>query len=74
MEEDAKIWGVIKTGSNQDGAASHPITAPSGDQQMALLRHVYSIYDINPSTVQYIEAHGNSSKSFKNLDSKVQLV
>jgi len=49
---------VIKTGSNQDGSAAHPITAPSGDQQYALLEHVYKTNFIDPGSIQYIEAHG----------------
>jgi len=49
---------VIKTGSNQDGSAAHPITAPSGDQQYALLEHVYKTNTIDPGSIQYIEAHG----------------
>lgn len=57
-QQNAKIWGVIKTGSNQDGAGAQPITAPSGDQQYALLEHVYKTNFIDPASIQYIEAHG----------------
>jgi len=46
------------SGCNQDGKASTPITAPSGEQQKVLLQKIYSSYGISPSTVQYIEAHG----------------
>jgi len=52
------IWGVIKTGCNQDGRMAQPITAPSGIQQQKLLDHVYSSTQTDPSTIQYIEAHG----------------
>jgi len=57
-QQNAKIWGVIKTGSNQDGSAAHPITAPSGDKQYALLEHVYTRHNVDPGSIQYIEAHG----------------
>ncbi|XP_052816231.1 phenolphthiocerol/phthiocerol polyketide synthase subunit C-like isoform X2 [Mya arenaria] len=58
--DNDKIWGVIVTGTNQDGRAAQPMTAPSGSQQQALFKHVYTKYDIDPSTIQYIEAHDKS--------------
>lgn len=58
LEDGNKIWGILKTGSNQDGRVSQPITAPSGEQQEELLRKVYSKYNVNPTTLQYIETHG----------------
>ncbi|WAQ97493.1 PPSD-like protein [Mya arenaria] len=61
LRDSDKVWGVIVTGTNQDGRASQPMTAPSGNQQQALLKHVYTKYDIDPSTVQYIEAHGTGT-------------
>ncbi|XP_052816270.1 phenolphthiocerol synthesis polyketide synthase type I Pks15/1-like isoform X1 [Mya arenaria] len=59
--DNDKIWGVIVTGTNQDGRAAQPMTAPSGSQQQALFKHVYTKYDIDPSTIQYIEAHGTGT-------------
>ena len=58
MEDGDKIWGIVMSGCNQDGKASTPITAPSGEQQKVLLQKIYSSYEISPSTVQYIETHG----------------
>ncbi|XP_071133182.1 phenolphthiocerol/phthiocerol polyketide synthase subunit C-like [Mytilus edulis] len=55
------IWGLIATGCNQDGQSNTPITAPSSDQQQALLKEVYSKYQVDPKTVQYIEAHGTGT-------------
>lgn len=60
---NSKIWGVIKTGTNQDGATAHPITAPSAEQQYSLLSHVYTSHSIDPSSVQYIEAHGKVNQT-----------
>ncbi|WAQ97510.1 PPSD-like protein [Mya arenaria] len=61
LRDNDKVWGVVVTGTNQDGRAAQPITAPSGNQQKALFKHVYTKYDIDPSTVQYIEAHGTGT-------------
>ena len=58
MSDGNKIWGIVKTGSNQDGRVSQPITAPSGDQQEELLKKVYKQYNVDPTSLQYIEAHG----------------
>ncbi|XP_052791178.1 phenolphthiocerol/phthiocerol polyketide synthase subunit B-like isoform X2 [Mya arenaria] len=65
LRDNDKVWGVVVTGTNQDGRAAQPITAPSGNQQKALFKHVYTKYDIDPSTVQYIEAHGYFQKQTK---------
>lgn len=56
-----RIWGIVMSGCNQDGKASTPITAPSGQQQKTLLQNIYSHYNISPSTIQYIEAHGTGT-------------
>ncbi|XP_060068232.1 phenolphthiocerol/phthiocerol polyketide synthase subunit C-like [Ylistrum balloti] len=56
-----KIWCVIVTGCNQDGHTATPITAPSGRQQSALLERIYHDYDVDPKTIQYIEAHGTGT-------------
>ncbi|KAG9334356.1 hypothetical protein JZ751_008242 [Albula glossodonta] len=55
------IWGVIsRTVVNQDGRFATPITRPSMDQQEELLHRIYSA-EIDPSHVQYIEAHGTGT-------------
>ncbi|XP_045205432.2 phenolphthiocerol/phthiocerol polyketide synthase subunit C-like [Mercenaria mercenaria] len=61
LHDRNKIWGIIKTGSNQDGHTAQPITAPSGEQQEKLLKKVYSQYNLDPISLQYIEAHGTGT-------------
>ncbi|XP_060602185.1 phthioceranic/hydroxyphthioceranic acid synthase-like [Ruditapes philippinarum] len=61
LRDKNNIWGIIKTGSNQDGHVAQPITAPSGQQQEALMRKIYSQYNIDPTCLQYIEAHGTGT-------------
>ncbi|XP_064600728.1 putative inactive phenolphthiocerol synthesis polyketide synthase type I Pks15 [Liolophura sinensis] len=56
-----KIWAIVKTASNQDGRMASPITAPSGQQQLALLKETYGRHGIDPCSVQYIEAHGTGT-------------
>ena len=58
MKDGNKIWAVVKTGTNQDGRASQPITAPSAEQQGKLFEKVYTTFHVDPATIQYIEAHG----------------
>ncbi|XP_069109725.1 uncharacterized protein [Argopecten irradians] len=57
-----RIWATIRTDCNQDGRTTKPITAPSEVQQRQLLRDIYlHSYQINPSDVQYTEAHGTGT-------------
>ncbi|XP_036616421.1 6-methylsalicylic acid synthase-like [Trichosurus vulpecula] len=61
LEDCNKIWGVINFSAvNQDGRSVTPITRPSQKQQEKLLESIYSSH-INPSIVQYIEAHGTGT-------------
>jgi acyl transferase domain-containing protein len=59
LEDRNKIWGIVQTGTNQDGYMAQPITAPSAVQQEKLLHKLYSQYNVDPSTLQYFECHGN---------------
>ncbi|KAL3871073.1 hypothetical protein ACJMK2_039094 [Sinanodonta woodiana] len=61
LKKNRKIWAIITTGCNQDGSTMHPITAPSGPQQVELLRTVYEGQNIDKSRIQYIEAHGTGT-------------
>ncbi|KAL3871081.1 hypothetical protein ACJMK2_039101 [Sinanodonta woodiana] len=61
LKLNRKIWAIITTGCNQDGSTMHPITAPSGPQQVELLRTVYEGQNIDKSKIQYIEAHGTGT-------------
>ncbi|XP_060084446.1 uncharacterized protein LOC132563711 [Ylistrum balloti] len=62
LKNGRNIWATIRTGCNQDGQTVRPITAPSGIQQNRLLHDIYlHSNNINPSHVQYIEAHGTGT-------------
>ncbi|GJM16961.1 MAG: hypothetical protein DHS20C13_22880 [Thermodesulfobacteriota bacterium] len=56
------IYGVIlASGINQDGK-TNGITAPSTNSQIALQKSLYQRFDIDPSSISYIEAHGTGTK------------
>ncbi len=55
------IHGVIVgSGVNQNGK-SNGLTAPNGRAQEQLERSVYDRFEINPETIQVVEAHGTGS-------------
>ncbi len=55
------VHGVISgSGINQDGR-SNGLTAPNGRAQERLERSVYDRFEINPETIQVVEAHGTGS-------------
>ncbi|SBO17133.1 beta-ketoacyl synthase N-terminal-like domain-containing protein [Carnobacterium divergens] len=57
-----RIYSVIKgTHINQDGASAG-ITAPNGNAQISLLTEIWEKYGIDPSYIDYIEAHGTGTK------------
>ncbi|XP_046573681.1 hybrid PKS-NRPS synthetase pytA-like [Haliotis rubra] len=62
LHDGDNIWGTIVTGLNQDGRQVTPITAPSGKQQQELLNDIYTRHGIDPTEVDYIEAHGTGTK------------
>ena len=56
-----RIYAVIRgIGVNQDGATSG-ITVPNPEAQEALIRKIYSDFDIDASDVAYVEAHGTGT-------------
>ncbi|NXF00593.1 AFT91 synthase, partial [Smithornis capensis] len=60
-EDYNKIWGVINISAvNQNGRSTTPITRPSPTEQVKLLRSIYESR-VDPSVVQYIEAHGTGT-------------
>ncbi|KAK3100043.1 hypothetical protein FSP39_013817 [Pinctada imbricata] len=61
IAEGNKIYAVVYTGINQDGQTVTPITAPSTEQQKALLKTVYKHSKIDPGDIQYVEAHGTGT-------------
>jgi len=61
LEEGDRILAVVEaTGINCDGRTPG-ITVPSGEAQAALLREVYSKACIDPSDLDYLEAHGTGT-------------
>ncbi|NXY62522.1 SDNO synthase, partial [Callaeas wilsoni] len=60
-EDYSKIWGVINISAvSQNGRSVTPITRPSQTEQERLLRSIYESR-VDPSVVQYIEAHGTGT-------------
>ncbi|NXN96807.1 AFT91 synthase, partial [Rhinopomastus cyanomelas] len=60
-EDYSKIWGIINISAvNQNGRSMTPITRPSQVEQEKLLRSIYETH-VDPSVVQYIEAHGTGT-------------
>ena len=56
------IHGIIRgSGTNQDGS-KNGLIAPKAASQTALQRQVYEESDTNPESIDYIEAHGLSSR------------
>src|SRR4029077_5338676 len=56
------IYGVIEGwGVNQDGK-TNGITAPNLESQVRLEQEVYDKYQVDPATIQLIEAHGTGTK------------
>lgn len=62
-KDKCNIWGIIKTGINQDGRTATPMTAPSSEQQQQLLFDVYKKYNVHPRNLQYIEVHGEHTNA-----------
>jgi surfactin synthase thioesterase subunit/3-oxoacyl-(acyl-carrier-protein) synthase len=61
LQDKDRIYAVIMGSAvNQDGK-TNGLTAPSGMQQEALLKSVYTAANINPSTVGYVECHGTGT-------------
>ena len=58
-----KILAVIKgIGTSSDGKG-HAIYAPSPEGQVRALRNAYEQAEINPNTIELIEAHGTGTKA-----------
>ncbi|KAG6152537.1 Type I Iterative PKS [Claviceps purpurea] len=62
IEDNDKIWSVIRnTGINQDGRTVG-ITAPNPKAQEQLIREVYAKAGIDPRECGFVEAHGTGTK------------
>lgn len=61
LRDGDHIHGVIAgSGINQDGT-SNGLIAPNARAQERLERSVYDRFDINPETIQMVEAHGTAT-------------
>ena len=58
LRDGDKVWAMVGTGTNQGGRTVTPMTAPSGEQQIELLRSVYKKHQVDVDKIDYIEAHG----------------
>ncbi|MCU0710997.1 MAG: SDR family NAD(P)-dependent oxidoreductase [Pirellula sp.] len=55
------IWAtVLATGTNQDGHTPG-ISMPNGESQRELILSVCEQYEIDPSSIQYVECHGTGT-------------
>jgi fatty acid synthase, animal type len=61
--KDAKrvYANLLYSKTNCDGYKEEGITYPSGKMQMKLLKEFYDDIGINPSTVDYVEAHSTGT-------------
>ena len=57
---DTILAKVLATGANSDGRTPG-ISMPSGEAQEALIRDVCDKYEIDPSTIDYVECHGTGT-------------
>lgn len=53
---------VLASGSNCDGYKDEGITFPSGPQQVKLFRRVAQLAGVDPSTIDFMEAHGSATR------------
>ncbi|XNR06503.1 SDR family NAD(P)-dependent oxidoreductase [Paenibacillus amylolyticus] len=55
------IYGLIRGSGENHGGKAGSLTAPNPKAQTALLKSVYARAGIDPSTINYIEAHGTGT-------------
>ncbi|HYO60111.1 type I polyketide synthase, partial [Archangium sp.] len=53
---------ILESGINNDGASKVGFTAPSVDGQAALISEVLDMANVEPASIQYIEAHGTGTR------------
>jgi acyl transferase domain-containing protein len=60
FDSNAVYAELIGSALNQDGTGIG-LTAPNPEAQEAVLRRAYSVAEVDPSTIGYIEAHGTGT-------------
>lgn len=61
IDDNDRIYAVISaSGINYDGR-TNGLTAPSVNAQKRLQRQVYNRYNVDPSDISYVEAHGSGT-------------
>jgi len=62
IDDHDTIYAVIKgTATNNDGANKMSYNAPSVLGQTRVIKHALAVTEIDPSTIEYIEAHGTGT-------------
>lgn len=63
LQDDDNIHAVIRAiGSNNDADLSATLTSPVHTSQVNLLEKVWSMANINPRDIGYVEAHGSGTQ------------
>ena len=63
LRDGDRIRAVIKGSAiNNDGAAKVAYTAPGVEGQSAVIGEALAAADVDPSTIQYVEAHGSGTE------------
>lgn len=53
---------LVHSKSNNDGFKNEGITYPSGENQIKLLKGFYEDIKMDPSTIDYVEAHATGTR------------
>lgn len=61
LEDNDRIYGVIKGVAINNDGHSLGLMAPNPKGQISVLEKAYKISGINPSTISYVEAHGTGT-------------
>lgn len=61
-EQDQILAVILGSATNQDGARSNGLTAPSPVAQTEVITNAWKRANVDPTTITYIEAHGTGTK------------
>lgn len=70
LADSDRIYAVIRGSSVNHNGSGNGLTAPNMQAQIDLLRKVYQQADIDPSSINYIEAHGTATLIGDTLEMK----